>query len=519
MSEINILLSGFLYSSAVLTLFISIYSFTAKKSTVAVTFSLLCLSFAFYSFGYAMELYSTVLNQMLFWNQIQYIGIPFLPSLWLIIALQYSNHGKYLTPAASLLILAVPLATFLLRLTNSYHHLYYADVRLETGGLFPVIILEKGPWYLVQGLYMTLCIFLSAWLYLRRYKTHSSFVRNQCVTMFIASLLPWFALLANLLNISPHGIDLIPFSGAVSCILFLLVLFRFQFLDLKPLARDKVFESSDDGIIILDTRYDIIDFNRRASEIIPELKPDACNKSVGSVLEGNAKALEAILDPGECRLVITHDNITNHYNVRKSEIHSKNGLAIGLAITITDITNYVETMEKLDYLASRDELTGLYNRRQFFKCGAYELERAKRYRHALSLIILDVDFYKSINDEYGHIAGDETLKAISGICTQSLRSVDIIGRYGGEEFLIFLPETGLKEALQTAERIRSNIELAEISYQNEIIKVTASFGVTGLDHVNDETIDSFLKNADKALYRSKSGGRNRVMSEMLSAGT
>ncbi len=514
MDNLNILLSGFLFASALLYIFISIYSFTANKTSIAVTFALLCLCFSFYSAGYAMELYSEDFMEMLFYNQLQYIGIPFLAPLWLLLSLQYINKYKALALWVRLSIFVIPSATFVLRLTNSLHHLYYTYIGHASYGLFPVLFVGKGLWYYINGLYMTLCILLSAWFYLSKCKKHTGFARKQCLIMLAASLLPWLAFLPSLFSASPGGVDLIPFTGTVSCILFLIVLFRFQFLDLKPLARDKVFESSNDGIIVLDTRYSIIDFNPMAAGIFPALRPDSYNKNIRKVLEDDARALSAILNPAENRYTLVNSGRTYHYNIRCSEIHVKNELVTGLTVTISDVTKHVEAMERLDYLASRDDLTGLYNRRQFFKCGSYELERAKRYRHSLSFIILDIDFFKSINDEYSHQAGDHILKSVSDICLQSLRSVDILGRYGGEEFVVFLPETGLKHALLTAERIRENIESAGVNYENKVIRVTASIGVTGLDNVGSETLEAFLKNADKALYTAKAEGRNCVRSEI-----
>lgn len=128
------------------------------------------------------------------------------------------------------------------------------------------------------------------------------------------------------------------------------------------------------------------------------------------------------------------------------------------------------------------------------------------------MILLDLDYFKKVNDNYGHQAGDVVLQRVAAICRNSIRSSDILGRYGGEEFIIFLPETTLEDCQTISNRILSNIAAAEMSYEEKCIKVTASLGVVGINSVANESLDYFLKCADQALYRAKSDGRNCIRS-------
>ncbi len=164
---------------------------------------------------------------------------------------------------------------------------------------------------------------------------------------------------------------------------------------------------------------------------------------------------------------------------------------------------------------TRDDLTGLYSRKSILDRSNYELDRARRYKHALSIIIFELDHFQNMNDKYGHQGGDTVLKAVADMCSHSLRSIDLLGRSGGEEFYICLPETEPQGALLTAERIRTEIEAMEIPFEGHKIKVTVSAGITGTDCVEDENLDSFLKSADRALYAAKIEGRNCVRSELL----
>ncbi len=160
-------------------------------------------------------------------------------------------------------------------------------------------------------------------------------------------------------------------------------------------------------------------------------------------------------------------------------------------------------------MAIRDELTGTFNRRYLFRRAAYELARSQRYGRPLGVIMLDVDHFKKINDTYGHAAGDQVLQSIVQLCQRHLRKADILGRYGGEEFVILLPETELEITRYVAERLRVQLEAQPIVTDVGQVAVTISVGVTGY-LPSDETLKSLFRRADVALYQAKNSGRNRV---------
>lgn len=176
----------------------------------------------------------------------------------------------------------------------------------------------------------------------------------------------------------------------------------------------------------------------------------------------------------------------------------------------TNVSEQKRLEKELREMASTDVLTGIYNRRHLLEVCDVEIQRAKRYDHELSMIMLDLDWFKVINDTYGHAIGDEAIKSMTSLCQQMLRTTDVLGRIGGEEFAILLPETNLPAALVIAERIRKNAEVFTFDTgTSDIGRFTASFGVTTLD-VADENPDDLLKRCDVALYEAKESGRNKV---------
>ncbi len=160
-------------------------------------------------------------------------------------------------------------------------------------------------------------------------------------------------------------------------------------------------------------------------------------------------------------------------------------------------------------LAITDAVTGIHNRRHAYHLALKEFNRARRYGRALSVIVVDVDHFKGVNDTYGHAAGDRVLQYLADLCRKSLRDIDILGRFGGEEFVIILPETELSGGIAVAERLRENIARMAVHVPRGIISVTVSAGVAGLDD-NASDLDQLIDNADRAMYVAKRAGRNRV---------
>ncbi|MEI7843060.1 MAG: diguanylate cyclase [Gallionellaceae bacterium] len=176
----------------------------------------------------------------------------------------------------------------------------------------------------------------------------------------------------------------------------------------------------------------------------------------------------------------------------------------------TDITKRKLLEIELEQRAHIDFLTGTNNRGYFMEQAERELSRAIRYENPLSLLMLDIDFFKQVNDSYGHKVGDMALKKFAEICQQTLREIDVIGRMGGEEFAILLPVTALDKATEVAERLRLAIANAKVPLESGMpLQFTVSIGVATIIS-NDENIDVLLNRADKALYEAKNSGRNKV---------
>jgi diguanylate cyclase (GGDEF)-like protein/PAS domain S-box-containing protein len=195
-------------------------------------------------------------------------------------------------------------------------------------------------------------------------------------------------------------------------------------------------------------------------------------------------------------------------------IYDKNILK-GFYGTARDITWKQFNESELYFKANNDALTKLYNRRSFMDFGKREFDLAKRHLKPLSVLMLDIDNFKKINDTYGHHAGDEVLKEVARIGSQTLRSTDIFGRIGGEEFSIIATETDLEGAVSLAEKLRVSFEMHKTKVEKHIISFTVSIGVTSMEP-SDMSFEDILKRADEFLYIAKNTGKNKVVFYRLS---
>lgn len=183
----------------------------------------------------------------------------------------------------------------------------------------------------------------------------------------------------------------------------------------------------------------------------------------------------------------------------------------GSIASYTDITDRKQMEEELRMLATTDPLTGVNNRRKFLETSERELARCTRYNHPLCILMLDADHFKSVNDTHGHDVGDKVLKLLSDICVRELRDVDVFGRFGGEEFVATLPETGIKTAMEVAERLRLTLAEAEVPIQGSApLSFTVSIGAAERTK-DDKSVHDLLNRADGALYQAKESGRNKVI--------
>ncbi|HAF62440.1 MAG TPA: hypothetical protein DCK95_08950 [Anaerolineaceae bacterium] len=251
---------------------------------------------------------------------------------------------------------------------------------------------------------------------------------------------------------------------------------------------------------LLDKKTTVYVKNYKTEDIPPELK-----KLKNYPIENIHSSVNIpLLEGGEIIGIMTAGN-RREGGFNENQIRFLETIASQVAITLQNVIMY----DRMKELAIIDELTGIYNRRFLYLAANKELDRSRRYNKDLSMILIDIDHFKEVNDHFGHLAGDKVLQKITQVAQKELRSSDVFARYGGEEFLILLADTDGEAAVRVAERIRYSMESLRVKYMEDEISVTISLGVTRLSSER-ETLQEIIATADQALYEAKQKGRNRV---------
>jgi diguanylate cyclase (GGDEF)-like protein/PAS domain S-box-containing protein len=212
--------------------------------------------------------------------------------------------------------------------------------------------------------------------------------------------------------------------------------------------------------------------------------------------------------------ILNYDKAGNELwlDINMVPLFDENGSLVYYAAIERDLTEYKKLQAHLENMATIDSLTGLANRQAFMQRAKNEFNRARRYARPLTVVMIDIDHFKAINDQYGHAAGDDVLRQAADICQSSLRGSDFMGRVGGEEFVLLLPDTPPTNAYYVAERMRTHLCETSIELENGTrLNITASFGVASMNE-DDSDFDALLERADEAMYHAKHDGRNQVKS-------
>lgn len=249
----------------------------------------------------------------------------------------------------------------------------------------------------------------------------------------------------------------------------------------------------------------------KASDLIG-VKVEDLSEESGKNIKRDFEYFDAGMDVPDHEVQI-RDRI---YYVSVKPVRDSSGFAIGEMVALTDITNnkkiemeLEQANKKLKFMANHDPLTELLNARAYYEIANSLIRIAHRDGVNLSVLFIDLDHFKSINDRFGHDAGDAVLKAVSACLAANIRESDVVGRVGGEEFSICLPNTDQDGAMIITEKIRQKIEGLELNINNMMLRITTSIGVaSNIGYY--ESINEIQKDADKAMYKAKSEGRNRV---------
>jgi diguanylate cyclase (GGDEF)-like protein len=466
----------------------------------------MCLAITVYIVGYALELQADNIEQIKFYLKMEYFGAPFMSASWMIFS--YAFHSKKTASIkVIIMIMAIPLLTLFFSVTNEYHHLIYTNVSAFEYDGYLLSSLSKGPWYFVNIFYAYSAQLFGIFAFFMAWRRTGYKLETQPFWMFIGSIWPGMLNIIYILGLSPLSLDLTPFGLSISAIFFYIALFHYDFLEMNEIIKDVIFLEINEGIIVIDDKNRLIDFNKAGKKVFDWLD----SKLIGTDISTHKEGKELLGHKGDLfEMSILNNGIKKYFELRKTVLNENNN-NVGYVYFIQDISKKKEMIRTLNNMANFDSLTQIYNRRKLMEKAEKELLKSIKLGHLISVLMIDIDNFKVVNDRYGHLAGDEVLKALAKSCVNSIRRTDIIGRFGGEEFLIILPGTDKENAFKVAADIKESAADLETVFKGEMIKITVSIGIeTALIAEENLSIDNLINNADIALYKAKNNGKNQI---------
>lgn len=484
-----------------------------------------------WSGAYAITWLLTDLHEKVLWLKIMFVGVLAVPTLFLIFTLQITHHDNWLT-SFHLIWLAFEPLTVLALLVFDIRFLFNKIDLVHRDG-FAFLETQRGAVFWANAFYSDAIILVALMILGAGSQRANPFFRRQYLIILIGSVIPFVVSLFTQAGYRPlTNLDVSPVSFAVASILYTYAVFRHQFMDLLPVARGRLIESMSDGVLVVDAKGRIVDINPVMKSFLDEEPAELIGLNVSGVLSDWWHNIDQLLNGFDTRTEIkVHGKPPRYLDLRITPLYNDGVVLSGCLIVFRDVTDRKEVEENLrramDRLqtqlieigmlqsqlreqAVRDVLTNVFNRRYLEETLERELARAEREKYPLCVIMMDLDYFKEVNDTYGHEAGDIVLKTLAETVRRQSRHGDFVCRYGGEEFVLVMPNIGVEKARQRAEELHQTINSLDIPYGVFKLTTTISMGVaTYPDH--GRTKEELMRSADRAMYIAKNTGRNRVV--------
>jgi diguanylate cyclase (GGDEF)-like protein/PAS domain S-box-containing protein len=499
----------------------------------SLTLGLLLFSMTIWSGFYAFDWLPIPPSLKILMPNFVYIGVVTVPSFFLIFALSFTNHGEWSNRHLLVLLAIEPAATLILAWTNNYHHLIFRSISLATQNTITRLQFEQGFWYSVNLVYSYLVILAGFIVLMYGMLRSSPLLKKQYHIVLTASFLPWgLNILSEYVVQSRNPFDLTPLVFGLSGVLFTYSMLRGRFMNIIPVARSRIIESMSDGVLVLDTQNRIIDINPAMEVFLGHKPASLLGRSASEALQVWIDQSDAIMSEQETRTELRIPNTSSRYlDLRVTPIFDDYQQLNGRLMVFRDVTDRKQVEKQLRWAnerlqsqlieigtlqsklrsqAIKDPLTDLFNRRYLDETFDREVARATREGYPVCVIMLDIDHFKKVNDTYGHEAGDSVLKALSRILSSRNRRGDFVCRFGGEEFVIVMPNMEMDAAYKRAEELRITLNALNIPYGHFNLTITISMGIASYP-ANGDDRESVLRAADRAMYAAKRAGRDHIL--------
>lgn len=517
------------FLTAIVSIFVTVITWKRRTVRSGWQLFLLFVAISIWSLANGFEAAAVPQDLKVFWSKIAYIGTQTSPVFLMLFTLAYTRRIQQMKSGIIALFFVFPVFVIIAAATNELHRLVWTDFSpgpLGTNSL----IYHHGPVFWLNIAYIfTIVSFATTFLIVFAVRSQKIY-RFQHYLIILASISPWMGLVLYILEFEPFlGLDTSTIGFLFTGIFLLIGISWGKMLNNVPIEHEILFSNVGDGIIVLDENQKIVDMNPAAQK---HLSVKFAN-IVGQELEKITSIPEEInkkfnKDQISRFKMISPIDFRTWFNVSITPLQDNRKGFLGWVVFLEDITQRKGTEDKLKQVnqrlvqqlneirqledkfreaANRDSLTGVFNRGYLEETLLREIARAKRNNSPLSVIMIDVDNFKNINDTFGHKAGDKVVVALGKLLGSSTRGADCVSRYGGDEFVLVMPEMNKEHAYQRAEKWRNEIKKLQLMKSKQTIQFTISIGIATFP-ADGKTNEMLLDNADQALYCAKQAGRD-----------
>lgn len=502
----SVLIALFVLSGIVtfFLIYLSIFKNSEVKNEYYVYYNVFLLLFIM---GSVMEIFSQNETFLRASICVQYSGFPVIPATLFLFIRKYMDKPIKNNKIIGLLYF-VPVITYVLVLTDGIFHLYFSEINLSSNGIIKYGDVKGTVFYFIFYVYMYAIYVATVVFAIKVFIKGNLLIKRKLLFFAIVSIISLFIGVLYLFGISPYGLDISPiFMAIISSYIGYNIYVKNIFLT-SQYTRDYALEKMKDGYILVDEKGNYLDANNKALNIFPTLRKNKKNENIFKIIDN--KELR-ILENKEIDFTeITLENEAGEiidYKITISTDLDRIGAKIYTWL-ITDITSYKALRTNLEYMAKFDSLSKIYNKSTFFEIAG---EKFAKKNINSAVIMMDIDFFKSINDKYGHICGDQVITEIAERFKKVLRNNDLLARFGGEEFVVFLEDVTITSLELICEKLNNSIREKEFIFEENKFKVTVSIGGVLYEEDLYKNLSDMLEVADKRLYTAKNSGRDKFV--------
>ena len=461
------------------------------------------LAIAWWNLCSLLAISSTTLREIIIWSKIEYLGANTTAPFLLLFFLNYPNARFRLSKIQGVMIFLLPIITILTVMTNELHYHYWTDF-IPIPGITNGYDFSHGFFYWLALTFNYTCGTIAVIQIVKNFIQFRGIYRFQFLIILIASVFPYAAGLIYSLGSNPFpGLDILPIAFSVAGMGIVISVVFLRMFELIPIGRNVLVENMQDGLIVIDKALQIVDINPAACRL---LKP--VHLRIGEpISKAGLEITNRFVNHGT-RIEIEWGKDDRRYlEVTTNPLIDQIGNNVGTLGVIRDVTELIQMRQRLQIMATHDALTGLPNRPFFYDRFDLALANAQREKKKFCILALDLDKFKNVNDNMGHLVGDEVLIAVAKRLCSTLRKMDTVARFGGDEFTILLWEINDREAaIHVAKKLLDALR-KPYSIEGKQLHLTASVGIV-LYPDHGKEVRQLIKCCDEALYFAKENGRN-----------